>query len=565
MKKNEVELNASRIVDAISRIGYKPSAALMDIVDNSVMADASHIIIELEIEDGEPANKKNNVVSYRVIDNGVGMSEDQLVNSLTLGSEANYGENSLSKYGMGLKSAGFSLGEIIYVITKEKDVDEPLCAFVDKRRIREDEGYFVYQPDREHYPVSAKFYEENEKGTIVEIQDIHTPHEAALTTINNLSEKLGVTYAGFLAREDNPLRITVTYLDKAIEVEPHDMLFKSIAKTDYIADDYDYLSPYLTHKNFKIELEDAPDAEPITVNVSLFPRALMSRYGGFTKEGKDKVASYKVSSKNKGFFIYRNGRLIRWGDTLPDGIGGDLIGRENINLRASIEFETQHDDALHVDVSKQRFDLPAQVSDALKDVLTFPKEYSQEILRLCTEKFNEYESPDEGGSFNERNTELAEEDSLEFTEVVDKDKQKERIKELAKDGEELQKQLDEGDEKKELLDQEIVVPKKVRYSEKMMSQNLWTVGFDAETGAYVVINKNHPYYSAVFKNLGESTPERQSLEALFWSFAAAEKIVRTKLVEFDDEAIKAVVERFKMEVGYNIYHWVRSNVDLFSK
>ena len=558
-----MQFNASRIVDAISRIGYTPTAALMDIVDNSVMAGAMNIVIEFDIDEGVPVNKKNNVVTYRVVDNGVGMNEAALLNALTLGSSADYCENSLSKYGMGLKSAGFSLGKRICVITKTLSDKKPITAFVDKNMIREDEGYYIYQPDIDDSPIEQRYLSVDSQGSVVEIQDVHTPHEAALTTINNLTEKLGVTYYGFLSRDENPIKIIIKYLDKSITVEPHDMLFKDGAKNEYIADDYDYVSTYLTHKGYKIELEDAPDADPVTVNVALFPRAQMSNYGGFSKEEKAKVASYKVNSKNKGFFIYRNGRLIRWGDSLSDGKGGSLISRDDFNLRVSLEFESQHDDALHVDVSKQRFDIPAQLSDALKEILAFPKDYAKEIRDLCTQKYKEFESREEGGSFNERNSELVEEDPFEFIEPIDKETLKERIKKITKETAELSKETNDEKEKKEYSDQEKVIPRKVRYSEKIVSQNIWEVGHDALTGAYVVINKNHPYYGAVFSNMNEASPERQSLEALFWSFAAAESNVRTKM-KYEDEVIKDILERFKMDVGYNVTHWVRSNIDLFS-
>ena len=217
---------------------------------------------------------------------------------------------------------------------------------------------------------------------------------------------------------------------------------------------------------------------------------------------------------------------------------------------------------MHVDVSKQRFDLPTQVSDALKEVLTYPKEYAHEILGLCSDKYKEFESKEEGGSFNERNSELVEEDSLEVTEVIDKDLEKKKFDSLKKESKELQEQLSDLKNAVETDDKDKVIPKKLRYSEKVVSQNLWEVGFDADFGAYVVINKNHPYYNAVLRTLNESSSARQSIEALFWSFAAAERIVRTRL-NHDDEVIKDIVERFKLEVGYNITHWVRSNIDLF--
>lgn len=565
MNKEKMTLNASRIVKAISKIGYKPSAALMDILDNSVMAKAKNITIEFDIEDGCQINRKNNVIKYRIIDDGVGMSLNGLKNALTPGSDDNYSNNSLSKYGMGLKSAGFSLGEKICVLTKQDGDDDSIFAFVDEKLLEHDDGYYVYLPEDFSLLFNEDYLKEKSSGTIVELQDVRTPHEAALTTINLLREKLGVTYYGFLTDENNPLHITIKYLDNTIKVGPHDILFKNEAKSKYEVDKYDYESPYLTHKDFKIEVEDAPNAEPININVSMFPAAKMSSYGDFSKGQKDKVASYKVNSKNKGFFVYRNGRLIRWGDSMPDGKGGTLIGRDEFNLRVSLEFETQHDEALEVDVSKQRFTLPEQVSDSLKEILIFPKAQTKEIRELCTTILDKYKAPVEGGSFNENNSGLVEEDSEEAFTPVDKNKEKEKRKRFAEETANLKEQIDDIDSHvQEHPDTEEIVPQKIRYSDKVPSNNLWEVGIDAETGVFVILNKNHPYYLTVFKNLNESSSERQSLEALFWSIAAAESIVRTKLVNIDDDLIEKVMKRFKNEVGYNINHWVSKNSKLFS-
>lgn len=559
-----MSLNAARIVDAISRIGYKPAAALMDILDNSVMADAKNVTIELVIDEDFPLTKKSNVVKYRIIDDGKGMSIDEVENALTPGSIANYSDKSLSKYGMGLKSAGFSMGDRICVLSKKIGTNNTVAAYVDRNLIHSEDGYYVYQPENIEDIFDLNYFDESASGTCVEIQDVRSPHEAALTTINKLKESLGVTYYGYLDCQDNPLNISIKYRDNVVEVLPHDILFKNSSKSKYVKDEYDYESVYLTQDDFPIEVEDAPGSDPIKINVAMFPRDIMKNYGGFSQEQKNKVASYKVGSKNSGFFVYRNGRLIRWGDRLPDGKGGTLISRDELNLRATIEFETQHDDALHVDVSKQRFELPAQVSDALKEILLFPKEQAKDIMSMCTDKYNSYEAPVEGGSFNENNSELFESDSKEAFDPVEKEDEKERRKRLRDETESLEKQIENNEsDDTEIDDSERLIPQKIRYSDKVVSNNLWEVGLDSETGVYVVVNKNHPYYKFIINNLGESTPERQSLEAILWSLSAAESIVRTRMNTVDDEILKEVMGRFKSEVGYNINHWVAANVKLF--
>lgn len=562
MDRLEVSINPGRVVDAISHIGYEPSAAIMDIVDNSVTAGARNVVIDLVIEDGVQVNRKNNVVAYRVLDDGVGMDRAEVLNALRLGSNANYGENSLSKYGMGLKSAGFSLGDKLCVLSKRAGEESPVVAYVDKELIRT-EGYYVYLPkEDDDSPLDNNLLGDQQSGTVVEIQNTAIPHEAASTTIKKLSEKLGVAYHGFLARVEDPISIKIRYLDEERLVTPSDILFRDLAKSPFVADDYDYISPYTTHEDYELELEDAPDADPIKISIAMFPAAKMAQYPGLSEEEQRKIRSYKVSRENRGFFIYRNGRLIRWGDPIPDGKGGLLVGRDDINLRCTLSFETQHDEALHVDVSKQRLNLPVQVIEAIEEQLTFPKDYASQIRRLCHEKLKA-EGGGEGQAFNDRNADLAEEDSQEHFEVPDREKEKVRIKELSEASMELKKVIEEElGGKPEADDEELLPPKKIQYSEKIASQNLWEVGLDPKWGVFVVLNKNHPYYGTVVRKLGEAAGERQAIEALFWSLAAAERIVRTKM-NVDSTTLKEVFDRFKLEVGYNVTHWARKNHDLF--
>jgi len=42
-------------------------------------------------------SQNNNVVRYRIIDNGDGMTDDNIINALKLGSSMEYGPHSLSK------------------------------------------------------------------------------------------------------------------------------------------------------------------------------------------------------------------------------------------------------------------------------------------------------------------------------------------------------------------------------------------------------------------------------------------------------------------------------------
>jgi DNA mismatch repair ATPase MutL len=71
-----IAINAARICDDLSKIGYTPANALCDIIDNSVQADATKVWVHITRDTRKADSAKNNVREYTIIDNGRGMSED---------------------------------------------------------------------------------------------------------------------------------------------------------------------------------------------------------------------------------------------------------------------------------------------------------------------------------------------------------------------------------------------------------------------------------------------------------------------------------------------------------
>ena len=83
--------------------------------------------------------------SFVIVDNGCGMDEGELHNALTLGSSAQlYHEHTLSKFGMGLKTATSSLGKQLEIISRSKgDLDNVRKVILDQDKIVE-RGKYVY-------------------------------------------------------------------------------------------------------------------------------------------------------------------------------------------------------------------------------------------------------------------------------------------------------------------------------------------------------------------------------------------------------------------------------------
>src|SRR5262249_39227817 len=112
----QTEPSAARIVDAISAFPYTPFTATMDIVDNSVENGATGVAVGFETT-GRVIGR------VTIADNGTGIATPIICEVLRAGSRTKhlYTPTSLSRFGVGLKGAGFALANRITVFTRTEE------------------------------------------------------------------------------------------------------------------------------------------------------------------------------------------------------------------------------------------------------------------------------------------------------------------------------------------------------------------------------------------------------------------------------------------------------------
>lgn len=106
--------HAASLVEGLRDIGYSLETAISDIIDNSITADAKHIEIITETSTEEPL--------IAVVDDGRGMTEDELIAAMRPGSSnplATRSEPDLGRFGLGLKSASFSQCRRLTVVSRK--------------------------------------------------------------------------------------------------------------------------------------------------------------------------------------------------------------------------------------------------------------------------------------------------------------------------------------------------------------------------------------------------------------------------------------------------------------
>lgn len=102
--------DASMLIRALRQIGYSFEQAISDLIDNSISAGASVVLLRFFVEDEK-------IRSIALVDDGSGMSEKDLTEAMRFGSETDVTRRTLGKFGMGMKLASLSYAQSLTVVT----------------------------------------------------------------------------------------------------------------------------------------------------------------------------------------------------------------------------------------------------------------------------------------------------------------------------------------------------------------------------------------------------------------------------------------------------------------
>ncbi len=331
------------LLEALSRIGYSTAEAIGDLVDNSIDARASRILVRV-------LRRESRLTSIVIADDGRGMSESHMERAMGFGVRTQKTARSLGKYGMGLKSASFSQCGSLTVMsttgsggsgrrwTTEGVRQGWKCAFVEPSAVSE----YLRQP---------WFGDGTSARTIVqwdELDAFRVPAARAEATLAQLfdavSLHLGLVFHRFL---QDGLRIDLDTMD----VETEDV---SVPRPVRQLDPFAYRSTGHPGypRTFTIRL---PGIGKLDLEAHIWPRK--SRSENYLL-GRGQVA------RRQGFYLYRNDRLIQGGGW--NGLRAD--GEPHLSLaRVRVDLSSRFDAAFGLNIQKSGVHAPEGFDIAVGD------------------------------------------------------------------------------------------------------------------------------------------------------------------------------------------------------
>lgn len=334
--------SAARIAIAIAAFPYSPRVALLDIMDNSVENDASGVSLTFA--------QKNKVISSIIIaDNGSGIAPEILDEVLRAGSRTShlYRDQSLSRFGVGLKGAGFALGHRISVFTRPAN-GKVFRRSIDLDEIQRTDVWFqeTRDPNAEEVAAFESALSElpgdgqKQYGTVVIIESVTLQTRDLARLKSDIVRSVGEAYAKFLGAVGGISKLSVR-VDGA-DVEPIDPLHRENERT------------LTLFKREEVTLADG--------TTFFFSAVALPHPNTIEDEIRRK---YRYTQKDQGIYVYRNGRLIMGGQTL------DLFGRDfHLNaFRAELDYTTAADRHVRVDVAKSTTLLSPEATAALQPLI----------------------------------------------------------------------------------------------------------------------------------------------------------------------------------------------------
>ncbi|MED1122085.1 ATP-binding protein [Bacillus atrophaeus] len=337
LKTEVVQPIISNFVTSLRDIGYTFEVAVADVLDNSITAKAKNVQI---------ACVPSPDTVFTLLDDGIGMSESELINAMRLAANDPHSPREgadLGKFGLGLKTASFSQCIDLTVLSKKNEVVS--IKQWDLEYISRENEWLLITPDineYEHIPLFEEFMQQ-ENGTLVVWRGIDAfPKSDIPKKIDILRNHLSLVFHCFLEGTVPGKKALKIYINGQ-QLEPFNPFNpKHIATQQLVPEKIKYL-----------------DSEVI-VQPYILPH-----HSKLSQQEFVKYATKDGYTKSQGFYLYRAYRLL---------IFGTWWGMHRTNdahklIRIKIDIPNDQDLAWGIDIKKSSANPASEIKKDLKRII----------------------------------------------------------------------------------------------------------------------------------------------------------------------------------------------------
>lgn len=357
VRRADATPHASALIEGLRDIGYSLDTAIADIIDNSITANARIVQILTEVYSEEPY--------IAIIDDGDGMSEEELVAAMRPGSRnplATREEPDLGRFGLGLKSASFSQCRRLTVVSRRSG--DTSAAIWDLDDVAKRNDWAIELPDK--LPEISAIDHLGENGTLVLWQKLDRLEGSSSFSSERRAELINRR----VAEAEYHLRLVFHRFMEA--ARPLRILLngRQIRPLDPFA-----------RKN-PATFSDPDETLALRGGSVVIQSYTLPHHKQMSKAEWDEIGGPEGHQKSQGFYLYRGNRLIIHGTWF-----GLCRHSEITKLsRVRIDISNQMDADWKIDVKKSSAQLPPLVRDRLKKVIERIQDGSKRTYRKRGQK-----------------------------------------------------------------------------------------------------------------------------------------------------------------------------------
>ena len=341
--KYELIPNAKMLLNSLRSVGYTEETAIADIVDNSIAARADKIELYFDWD-------RETIL---IADNGLGMDKETLLTSMKIGSSdpgKSRDEKDLGRFGMGMKTAAFSIAKKLTVITKQNNVYSNATWDLDYV-CKHDKWEVLIGDDNDIDEKINLFYEEInfkewEQGTLI--------------ILSNLDKM--IDYENLKKSKTNFYK-SIKKIKKHLAMIFHRFIEEENIKILVNKNELKGWNPFCLESPSTMELagEELYDGKS---RVLIEPFILPHKNKFKDEEEYKKAGGVKDWLNQQGFYVYRNKRLIVYGTWF-----GKFKKEPAFNLaRIKLDMNSESDFEWGIDIKKSKAKLPVSIEEGVIDI-----------------------------------------------------------------------------------------------------------------------------------------------------------------------------------------------------
>lgn len=324
---------ASFLLESLRSVGYSEETAVADIVDNAITAEADKIIINFDWE--------NQCIS--ITDNGQGMEKEELYRNMQIGSSDPAQIRSckdLGRFGMGMKTAAFSLGRKVTVVTrKDNQISNASWDLDQVVNI----GWNLIVDDNGNYDSFLNVFRDHGTSVII-------------TALDNIIDSSDMK------------KSKIHFFSIIKKVEAHlQLVFHRFISEDGIkiyVNSHELIGwdPFISTNPATQELAEEEVWDQDFRLCTIIQPFVLPHKTKFSSDTEYKeAAGYKGWNRCQGIYLYRNRRLIIYGTWF------DIIKKEPaFNLaRIKVDISSDADEDWRIDIKKSRASLPIYLRERM--------------------------------------------------------------------------------------------------------------------------------------------------------------------------------------------------------